>query len=98
MRAAAASGLDVSLYLSPDRALGETLGGLLPPHLPRVSQGPGTLTEKLAKGLADSPNGPVMFICTDAPDISPALLLRCHGKMLEVASAKTGGPAFGHVA
>ncbi|HBF90659.1 MAG: hypothetical protein CME99_04765 [Hyphomonas sp.] len=76
MRAAAASGLDVSLYLSPDRALGETLGGLLPPHLPRVSQGPGTLTEKLAKGLADSPNGPVMFIGTDAPDISPALLLR----------------------
>lgn len=74
MRAAEASGLDVSLYLSPDRALGETLGGILPPHLPRFSQGPGTLTEKLAKGLTDSPNGPVMFIGTDAPDISPALL------------------------
>lgn len=74
MRAALASGCDTHLYLSPRTALGESLGGLWPAHLPRHDQGPGTLTEKLAKGLSEAPNGPVLFIGTDAPDISPALI------------------------
>jgi hypothetical protein len=74
MRAVRSSGLDVALYLAPEYALGETLGGTWPPHLPRFSQGSGTLTERLGKGLADSPNGPVLFIGTDAPDISATLL------------------------
>ncbi|MEH6745156.1 TIGR04282 family arsenosugar biosynthesis glycosyltransferase [Hyphomonas sp.] len=74
MRAVRACGLDAALYLAPDRALDETLGGIWPPFLPRFSQGPGTLTERLGKGLADSPNGPVLFIGTDAPDISAAHL------------------------
>ena len=62
MRAVRGSGLDAALYLAPDRALDETLGGIWPPDLPRFRQGPGTLTERLGKGLADSPNGPVLFI------------------------------------
>lgn len=74
MRAARASGLETILYLAPDSALQETLGGLLPAELPRCSQGAGTLTERMGKGLADAPPGPVLFIGTDAPDISPALL------------------------
>jgi len=74
MRAVRGSSLDAALYLAPDRALDETLGGIWPPFLPRFSQGPGTLTERLGKGLADSPNGPVLFIGTDAPDISAAHL------------------------
>lgn len=76
MRAVRGSGLDAALYLAPDRALGETLGGLWPPSLPRFSQGTGSLTERLGKGLADSPNGPVLFIGTDAPDMTSAMLRR----------------------
>jgi uncharacterized protein len=74
MRAVRASGLEAALYLAPDRALTETLGGIWPVSMPRFSQGSGTLTERLGKGLADSPNGPVLFIGTDAPDISAAHL------------------------
>lgn len=76
LRAVRASGLDAALYLAPDRALGETLGGLLPAHLPRFSQGPGTLTHRLARGLADSPAGPILFIGTDAPDLTAGHLIR----------------------
>jgi len=35
---------------------------------------PASVRGRLGKGLADSPNGPVLFIGTDAPDISATLL------------------------
>ena len=74
MRAARNSGCETVLYLAPDRALEETLGGLWPPAMPRRAQGPGTLTERLTRGLTEAPPGPVLFIGTDAPDISAALI------------------------
>ena len=64
------------LYAAPDSALTESLGGLWPAHLPRRSQGRGTLTDRLNKGLRDSPPGPVLFIGADAPDLSAALIRR----------------------
>jgi len=62
------------LYATPDSALQDTLGGIWPPHLQRRSQGNGDLTDRLNKGLFETPPGPVLFIGADAPDLSPALL------------------------
>lgn len=76
MVAARGSGCETILYLTPDWTLHETLGGLWPPFLPRRPQGPGTLTERLGKGLKETSPGPVIFIGTDTPDISAALIRR----------------------
>lgn len=62
------------LYTAPDRELDTSLGGLWPVHLERRSQGPGDLGDRLSKGLREAPAGPVLFIGSDAPDISTALL------------------------
>ena len=64
------------LYTAPDNALSESLGGIWPARLMRRSQGRGDLTQRLEKGLRETPPGPVMFIGADAPDISPALIRR----------------------
>jgi len=74
-RAAAGSGCDTVIYAAPDSTLRDTATTLWPAHLPRRSQGRhGSLTERLEKGWNDAPPGPVLFIGTDAPDVSPALL------------------------
>lgn len=62
------------LYAAPDTAMTDSVGGLWPASLARRSQGHGGLTERLNKGLAEAPPGPVLFIGSDAPDITPALL------------------------
>ena len=74
LRAASRSGCDVILYAAPDTTLREPASSLWPAHLPRRSQGHGTLGERLEKGWREAPPGPVLFIGTDAPDISTALL------------------------
>lgn len=74
MRAALAGPWTPILYTAPDRALGENLGGIWPAHLSRRSQGKGGLTERLERGLAEAPPGPLLFIGADTPDISPALI------------------------
>ncbi|NQY95584.1 MAG: DUF2064 domain-containing protein [Henriciella sp.] len=76
MRAAMAGAWKPVLYTAPDSALTESLGGLWPAGLERRSQGSGDLTQRLNKGLAEAPPGPVLFIGADAPDISPALIRR----------------------
>ena len=76
LRAATNSDMNVRLYIAPDTALNESLGGIWPARLPRYSQGPGTLTERLSKGWNEAPPGPVLFIGADAPDLTPALLRR----------------------
>lgn len=73
-RAAARSGCDTLIYATPDSALNGAVTTCWPGHLPRRSQGEGTLTERLEKGLNEAPPGPVLFIGADAPDVSPALL------------------------
>ncbi|MEZ6001334.1 DUF2064 domain-containing protein [Hyphomonas sp.] len=73
-RAAVQSGCDTIIYAAPDSALRDVTTTDWPIHLPRCSQGPGTLTERLEKGFDESPPGPILFIGTDAPDVSPALL------------------------
>ncbi|MEM1087350.1 MAG: TIGR04282 family arsenosugar biosynthesis glycosyltransferase [Pseudomonadota bacterium] len=74
MRAAQGGPWTPVLYAAPDRALNDMLGGIWPPHLQRRSQGKGDLTDRLNKGFAETPPGPVVFIGADAPDISAALL------------------------
>ena len=74
MRAALSGHWTPLLYTTPDSALTDNIGGLWPASLMRRSQGHGGLTERLDKGLAEAPPGPVLFIGADAPDLSPALL------------------------
>ena len=74
MRAALSGPWTTILYTTPDRALAESLGGIWPAHLVRRSQGSGGLTERLGRGLAEALPGPVLFIGTDAPDVTPARL------------------------
>lgn len=62
------------LYTTPDIYLPCGFGGLWPPHLERRSQGTGDLTARLDKGLAEAPNGQVLFIGADAPDITRGLV------------------------
>lgn len=62
------------LYAAPDRHLNDTLNGAWPAHVPRYSQGSGGLGQRLAKGLGEAPRGPVVFLGTDAPDISTGLI------------------------
>lgn len=74
MRAALSGHWTPILYTAPDKALGDSIGGLWPTSLKRRSQGHGGLTQRLNRGLAEAPHGPVLFIGADAPDLSPALL------------------------
>lgn len=74
IRAAINGAWDTVLYTAPDKELDNSLGGIWPLHLERRSQGPGNLGDRLSKGLREAPPGPVLFIGSDAPDISPALL------------------------
>ncbi|MEM9667554.1 MAG: DUF2064 domain-containing protein [Pseudomonadota bacterium] len=60
------------LYVAPDAALTETYGSLWPSHLQRRSQGTGDLGDRLGKGFAEAPIGPVLFIGADTPDICRA--------------------------
>ncbi len=62
------------LYTAPDKALARGVGGIWPARLERRGQGGGDLGDRLSKGLREAPNGPVLFIGADAPDISPALI------------------------
>lgn len=62
------------LYAAPDKYLNHGFGGLWPRRLVRASQGKGSLTERLGKGLHEAPPGAVLFIGADAPDISAGLI------------------------
>lgn len=74
LRAAMRGPWDTVLYTAPDKELDNSLGGLWPVHLERRSQGSGNLGDRLSKGLREAPAGPVLFIGSDAPDISTAVL------------------------
>ncbi|MEL8056961.1 MAG: DUF2064 domain-containing protein [Pseudomonadota bacterium] len=74
LRATLSGPWETILYTAPDKELSSSLGGMWPLHLERRSQGPGDLTDRLNKGLREAAPGPVLFIGSDAPDISPALL------------------------
>ena len=74
LRAALRGPWETVLYTAPDRELPNSLGGLWPVHLERRSQGPGDLSDRLSKGLREAAPGPVLFIGSDAPDISTGLL------------------------
>jgi len=74
LRAASDTRWNTVLAASPDTYLNSTLGGLWPSSLKRMSQGSGDLTARLNKGLAAAPNGAVVFIGADCPDISNALI------------------------
>lgn len=76
VRAALQGAWKTILYTTPDKMLRGTACDLWPGHLERRSQGSGTLTQRLNKGLREALCGPVLFIGSDAPDISPALIRR----------------------
>jgi rSAM/selenodomain-associated transferase 1 len=74
LSAARASGLDVKVYTTPDRLAGGQKGRAVFRGLDVRPQGGGTLTDRLERGLREAPPGMVLFIGSDAPDISPSLL------------------------
>jgi uncharacterized protein len=74
LRAAWGGPWQTVLYTAPDGELDNSLGGLWPARMERRSQGPGTLGDRLSKGLREAAPGPVLFIGSDAPDISAGLL------------------------
>jgi len=74
LRAAQASGCRVNVYVSPDRLAGQRGGRRAFKGLHLKPQGAGDLTQRLGRGFREAPPGPVMFIGTDTPDISPARL------------------------
>lgn len=89
IRAAIDPRWQTQLYAAPDRHLQAALGGLWPQDLSRVSQGRGDLTARLEKGLRDAPNGPVLFIGSDAPGITSALIWQA------IRSLTHNGAVFG---
>lgn len=74
LRAALKGPWETVLYTAPDKELANSLGGLWPVHLERRSQGPGNLGDRLSKGLREARPGPVLFIGSDAPDVTTAML------------------------
>ena len=92
LKVARTSGCAVTLCLAPDaaaRASGPFAGMLV------KAQGSGSLTERLGRGLADAPPGPVLFIGADAPGLTPhhlrlaVILLRRHDAVF--GPARDGG-------
>lgn len=76
MKAASHPAWRTRLLVAPAQDLHQTLGGLWPAHVERRLQGRGGLGDRLAHAMREAPAGPVMFIGTDAPDISQPLLLQ----------------------
>ncbi|MCI4644307.1 MAG: TIGR04282 family arsenosugar biosynthesis glycosyltransferase [Hyphomonadaceae bacterium] len=74
LRAAQDPRWQARLYAAPESDVKATFGGLWPAQLDRYSQGRGDLGTRLGRGLSEAPPGAALFIGTDAPDISRALL------------------------
>ena len=74
VKAARASKLDTRVYTAPDRLAQSLEGHAVFAGLPLYPQGQGTLTERLERGLHEAPPGMVLFVGSDAPDITPGLL------------------------
>lgn len=74
LRAATDPRWHLTLYTTPRRALGTSLGGLWPPALDRTDQGAGDLGDRLSRAFHQAPPGPVVFIGADCPDLSTALI------------------------
>jgi uncharacterized protein len=74
LAATRASGCAVTICLSPDAEVRRQGKHPLFGKLHLRPQGPGGLTERLGRGFREAPPGPVLFIGTDAPDISAARL------------------------
>jgi len=55
---------------APDAHLNDA--GFWPSTLPRVSQGQGDLGDRMGRVMRDMPQGPVVLIGCDIPDVSPA--------------------------
>lgn len=74
LRAARASGCAVRVYVAPDAAALRRNEARTFMRQALYPQGGGDLTDRLSRGLREAPNGPVLFIGADVPDISPALI------------------------
>lgn len=92
LRTAHAGPWQTKIYVSPDSQAQTQLSGLAKPtHILRP-QGDGDLTDRLERGLSEAPLGPVLFIGTDAPDMTAAHIhaairsLRTHDAVFGPAS------------
>lgn len=74
LRAVRGSGLELRVYTAPDRMVRLREGQAPFGRAALYPQGTGGLTERLGRALREAPNGPVIFIGADAPDISARLL------------------------
>lgn len=92
LKAARASGCAVTLLVSPDGLIRQAGAGRIFASMPLQPQGPGGLTKRLSLGLRNAPPGPVLFIGTDAPDMTAACLRRA-ARLLRRSDA-VFGPAL----
>ncbi len=74
LRAARDPRWHLTLCVTPRSFLQSHLGGLWPPSLARIDQGPGDLGARLLRAHDCSPRGPILFIGADCPDLAPALI------------------------
>lgn len=95
LRAALDPRWQTRLHAAPDRDLGETFGGLWPASLERWSQGTGDLGARLTHGYREAPQGAVIFIGSDALDISKALIWQAFNALKRtdcvIGPARDGG-------
>ena len=62
------------LAVSPDRE--GLVSRVWPRHLPRWPQGGGDLGDRMGRIFRDAPQGPVVIVGADIPDITPAMIAR----------------------
>ncbi len=78
-----------TIYVSPDNETRRARGAFSNPNHTLRPQGPGDLTDRLDRGLSEAANGPILFIGTDAPDMTAAHI---HAALLAL---KTHDAVFG---
>lgn len=74
LKAARASGFEARVYTTPDRLAASQEGQRMFAGLPVYPQGPGSLGVRMERGWQQASPGPVVFIGSDTPDVTPALL------------------------
>ena len=65
------------MLVDPPSEINSTLGGLWPAHIERRAQYGRGLGARLTNAMMEAPHGAVIFIGTDAPGLTRALILRC---------------------
>ena len=70
MRAANSTQWSTTIYVAPDKDMNTNVGNLWPSKFSRATQRKGDLGTRLSRAFKASPNGSVVVVGTDCPDIT----------------------------